>query len=71
MLAAMENHRTDPILNDSCPVKSDRLLGGETFRYDPLPAALVARRRRLRFIYFDGKDLRPLNLAAVTALSEL
>src|SRR5664280_2196297 len=46
-------------------------LGGETFRYDPLPAALVARRRRLRFIYFDGKDLRPLNLAAVTALSEL
>ena len=46
-------------------------LGGETFRYDPLPAALVARRRRLRFIYFDGKDLRPLNLAAVTALSEI
>lgn len=46
-------------------------LGGETFRYDPLPAGLVARRRCLRFIYFDGKDLRPLNLAAVIALSEL
>jgi hypothetical protein len=45
--------------------------GGETFRYDPLPASLVARRRRLRFIYFDGKDLRPLNLAEVSALGEL
>lgn len=46
-------------------------LGGETFRYDPLPAVLVARRRQLRFIYFDGKDLRPLNLAEVGALSKL
>jgi hypothetical protein len=43
-------------------------LGGETFRYDPLPAALVTRRRRLRFIYFDGKSLRSLNLAEVGAL---
>src|ERR1019366_596338 len=28
--AAMENHRTDSIPNDSYPVKSDRLLGGRT-----------------------------------------
>jgi hypothetical protein len=40
-------------------------LGGGSFRYDPLPAPLVARRRRLRFIYFDGGDLRPLGFAAV------
>jgi hypothetical protein len=46
-------------------------LGGETFRYDPLPAALVARRRQLHFIYFDGKDLRRLNLAEVATLGEL
>jgi hypothetical protein len=40
-------------------------LGGGTFRYDPLPASLVARRRRLRFVYFDGSGLRGLNFAAV------
>lgn len=45
-------------------------LGGETFRYDPLPAALVTRRRRLRFIYFDGKNVLPLNLAEVGTLGE-
>jgi hypothetical protein len=28
--AAMENHRTDSIPNDSYPVKSDRLLGHTT-----------------------------------------
>jgi len=43
-------------------------LGGATFRYDPLPAALVARRSRLRFVYFDGKDMRVLTLAEVRAL---
>jgi hypothetical protein len=43
-------------------------LGGETFRYDPLPAALVARRRRLRFVYGDGKALRALSFAQVRAL---
>ena len=40
-------------------------LGGGSFRYDPLPASLVARRRRLRFVYFDGGGLRPLGFAAV------
>lgn len=40
-------------------------LGGGSFRYDPLPAALVTRRRRLRFVYFDGAGLRALSFAAV------
>jgi hypothetical protein len=44
-------------------------LGGNTFRYDPLPARMVSRRRRLRFIYFDGTRLRPLGLAEVLALA--
>ena len=38
-------------------------LGGSSFRYDPLPANLVSRRRQLRFVYFDGKDLRRLSVA--------
>jgi hypothetical protein len=44
-------------------------LGGGTFRYDPLPARMVSRRSRLRFVYFDGKGLRPLDLAEVRALA--
>jgi hypothetical protein len=44
-------------------------LGGDTFRYDPLPASMVSRRRRLRFIYFDGTHSRPLSLAEILALS--
>jgi hypothetical protein len=40
-------------------------LGGGSFRYDPLPASLVARRRRLRFVYFDGAAMRALGFAAV------
>ena len=40
-------------------------LGGGSFRYDPLPARLVSRRRRLRFVYFDGAGLRPLTFAAI------
>src|SRR5262249_47248195 len=38
-------------------------LGGGTFRYDPLPANFVSQRRRLRFIYFDGTNLRALSYA--------
>ena len=34
-------------------------LGGGSFRYDPLPAKITSRRRRLRFVYFDGKEVRP------------
>jgi hypothetical protein len=43
-------------------------LGGTSFRYDPLPAGLVSRRRRLRFIYFDGQTPRTLKLEEVRAL---
>jgi hypothetical protein len=38
-------------------------LGGGTFRHDPLPANFVSQRRRLRFVYFDGTDLRALSYA--------
>jgi len=38
-------------------------LGGGTFRYDPLPSNFISRRRRLRFIYFDGAGLTPLSYA--------
>jgi hypothetical protein len=42
-------------------------LGGGSFRYDPLPASLVSHRRRLRFVYFDGENPRPLTFAEVRA----
>jgi len=45
-------------------------LGGGGLRYDPLPAKMVAQRRRLRFIYFDGGGLRPLTLGEVRGLKE-
>ena len=44
-------------------------LGGETFRYDPLPARLVSRRKRLRLVYSDGKKPRLLDLAEALALA--
>ena len=44
-------------------------LGGDSFRYDPLPAKLVSRRRRLRLIYHDGSGLRPLNLGGAKGLA--
>src|SRR5262245_15308407 len=44
------------------------LLGGTSMRFDPLPARMVSRRKRLRFMYFDGTTLRPLDLAQVRAL---
>jgi hypothetical protein len=43
-------------------------LGGGSMRFDPLPARMVSRRKRLRFMYFDGTTLRPLDLAQVRAL---
>jgi len=43
-------------------------LGGGSMRFDPLPARMVSRRKRLRFMYFDGTTLRPLDLAQVNAL---
>jgi hypothetical protein len=43
-------------------------LGGGSMRFDPLPARMISRRKRLRFMYFDGTTLRPLDLAQVKAL---
>jgi hypothetical protein len=43
-------------------------LGGASFRYDPLPARMVSRRQRLRFVYFDGQASRALGLAEVRSL---
>jgi hypothetical protein len=43
--------------------------GSESFRYDPLPAGMISRRRRLRFVYFDGQGPRSLKLEEVRALS--
>lgn len=45
-------------------------LGGQSFGYDPLPAAMVSRRRRLRFVYFDGQAPRVLKLEEVRALAQ-
>jgi hypothetical protein len=45
-------------------------LGGDSFRYDPLPAALVSRRKRLSFIYFDGKNLRKCSFAETRNLQD-
>jgi hypothetical protein len=42
-------------------------VGGESFRYDPLPANFVSQRRRLRFVYFDGANLRPLTFSELRA----
>lgn len=43
-------------------------LGGGAFRYDPLPAKLVSRRKRLHFAYFDGVAVRMLTLGEVRGL---
>jgi hypothetical protein len=43
-------------------------LGGTSFRYDPLPARMVSRRKRLRLIYLDGQNPRVLDLAQATSL---
>ena len=45
-------------------------IGGESFRYDPLPGRLVTRRERLRFVYFDGRELQVLSLASVRSLQQ-
>ena len=45
-------------------------LGGGSFRYDPLPAKLVSRRRRLRLVYHDGGTLQALSLGEAKALTD-
>jgi hypothetical protein len=44
-------------------------LGGATFRYDPLPARMVSRRKRLRLVYFDGQGTRMLDLKESMSLA--
>lgn len=46
-------------------------LGGQSFRYDPLPASRISHRRRLRFIYFDGAALRSLSYAEIRRHAQL
>lgn len=46
-------------------------LGGGSFRYDPLPARLVSRRRQLRFVYQDGSRLHRLSFAEARGLAAL
>ena len=43
-------------------------LGGKSYRYDPLPAKLVSKRRDLCFVYHDGEALRPLSFAEARTL---
>jgi hypothetical protein len=43
-------------------------LGGAPPRHDPLPAAMVSKRRRLRFVYLDGETPHRLTLAEAKAL---
>ena len=45
--------------------------GGGTFRYDPLPSNFISRRRRLRFVYFDGASLRALSYAELRDVQTL
>jgi hypothetical protein len=45
-------------------------LGGASFRYDPLPARMVSRRKRLRLVYFDGQNPRMLGLSEALALPD-
>lgn len=44
-------------------------LGGGSFRYDPLPAAMTTRRDDVRFVYFDGAATVSLTLQEARALS--
>ncbi|MBI1205340.1 MAG: hypothetical protein GC182_22790 [Rhodopseudomonas sp.] len=46
-------------------------LGGGSLRYDPLPAQMVTRRRKLRFVYYDGQAARLLKLAEVRDLKSI
>ena len=46
------------------------LLGGAGVRYDPLPARLVSQRRRLAFVYHDGRRLERLDFAQARRLAD-
>ena len=46
------------------------LLGGAGVRYDPLPARMVSQRRRLAFVYHDGRRIVRLHFAEARALRD-
>ncbi|HUG61504.1 MAG TPA: hypothetical protein VMP03_06645 [Methylomirabilota bacterium] len=46
------------------------LVGGEGVRYDPLPAKMTSRRRRLGFVYHDGAAPLRLDFAEARALED-
>ena len=46
------------------------LLNGEGMRYDPLPARLVSQRRRLAFVYHDGRGVVRLDFAEARRLRD-
>jgi hypothetical protein len=47
------------------------LVGGVGYRYDPVPARFVSRRRKLAFAYHDGARTVRLDFAAARALTDL
>jgi hypothetical protein len=47
------------------------LIGGAGFRYDPLPARFMSRRRSLAFAYHDGASVVRLDFAAARALEDV
>ncbi len=46
------------------------LIGGEGVHYDPLPARMVSQRRRLEFVYHDGRELVRLDFAQARTLRD-
>ena len=46
-------------------------VGGESLRYDPLPAQMVSTRRRLRFVYQDDVSTVRLTLAGTRGLVDV
>lgn len=44
-------------------------VGGDSYRYDPLPAKFVSKRQKLGFVYHDGEALREFSLTQVRVLS--
>lgn len=46
------------------------LVGGEGVRYDPLPERMVSQRRRLFFVYHDGRSVVRLRFAEARALRD-
>jgi hypothetical protein len=44
-------------------------LGGASFHYDPLPGRMASRRKHLKFIYFDGRGVRALDLTEAVRLT--